>query len=180
MELPFKLTHSFDQNLREVPDEPDQFDKAIDHLLDQLKANNQGLALAIIHSKLGSLLRVRGRHDESLSHHLKAEELLGLLNEPRLRMINNIRSASAFQFLGSFSRAKGILEKCILEIGEDKALCDLLDFAHQHLGKIYFDLGDFSKAKLHLETALNIRLHKKDEHLIRSSQFALDVVRSKA
>lgn len=179
MKQDFNLEYSFGDDLREIPKNPVQFDLAIEFLLKELNGDRGKLSLAKTHSKLGGLLRIRARVEESLNHHLQAQLLLDGLREPRLYLVNQIRLATAHQFAGSFSLAISILDRCIEEISGENELGDLLDFAHQHLGKVYLESGDHPLAEAHFESALDLRLIKNDQDLIRSSRIALDALSSK-
>jgi len=51
-----------------------------------------------------------------------------------------------------------------------------LDFAHQHLGKCFMEMGMFAHARLQLQTALKLREKKGDESLINSTMKALELL----
>ena len=51
-----------------------------------------------------------------------------------------------------------------------------LDFAHQHLGKCFIEMGKFAQAELQLLTALKLREKKGNESLINSTTKALELL----
>ena len=63
------------------------------------------------------------------------------------------------------------ISKCVAE-GYTKQL----DFAHQHLGKCFMEIGMFEHAKSQLITALILREKKGDESLIHSTAKALELL----
>lgn len=176
MNLDFNLNYSFGDDLKEIPDDQGQFDQAIEYLKEQLEKESSQLELTKVHSKLGSLLRIRGRLDESLNHHLMAEKILDGLSEPRLAVLNKIRLASTFQFLKSYDQATEILKACINSIEGSPESSDIIDFAFQHLGKVYFDQREVEKAEVAFLKALEIRKVKGDQELVASTTQALNAI----
>lgn len=51
-----------------------------------------------------------------------------------------------------------------------------LDFAHQHLGKCFMEMGKFTQAGSQLQTALKLREKKGNEALINSTAKALELL----
>ncbi len=172
----FNLDYVFGDHLREKPVDLEEYTAAILVLERAIQDNVCAEEKGKVHSKLGSLLRIVGRNEESLRQHWKADEILK--DDPKARFINRIRMASAYQFLNQHDKALVLLEKCLSDIKADPALSSLADFVHQHLGKVYFEMGAMAMAIEHVELALALRLRKQDEALIRSSKFALSKVRS--
>jgi hypothetical protein len=70
--------------------------------------------------------------------------------------------------------------RSVLEMAErHPELKEVEDFAWQHLGKLKFDEGDMKAATDCLNRALELRKKKGIKELIDSTEFALNIIRSK-
>lgn len=172
----FNLEYLIGNDLREKPIDAEEYSAAIQFLERSIQNNSGTDEKGKVHSKLGSLLRIVGRHEESLFQHLKADEILK--HDPKARFINRIRMASAYQFLNQNDKALELLKKCLSDTGTDPVLSNLADYVHQHLGKVYFEMGALEQAIEQIGLALALRNAKGNEELVRSSKFALSKVRS--
>ena len=62
---------------------------------------------------------------------------------------------------------------------KEKEVSGYLDVAYQHMGKLYFDFGDYKQALHYFYKALDLRKLKKDQSLIESTEIAIEVTKKK-
>lgn len=173
MNIPFDMTWSIGQDLREVPNNPSEFKDGIRFLESHLK-DLEGIELIRSQSKLGVLLRICGCLEKSQRQLLIARNSLSLITDKRLSLINELRIAQTAQWSNDFQTSNKIYVELETQIESDTSNSDLLDFVYQHKGKNDFDQGEFGLAIEMFNRALQLRLSKGDEELINSTQFALD------
>ncbi len=176
----YNLNYSFDENLRDVPENPKDVRKFIQSQMSKLKAVKDPVGRVKILEKLGSFSRMIGELDEAQEFLGEALELIGRNDLGiELWVANGIRLAHVFQWQGNYDVAREMFLD-IMEMCEDnKEVADYLHFTVQHLGKYYFDLGEYEEAFQCFEDALEMRKEIGDIDLIESSQFALKVTEAK-
>ena len=133
-----------------------------------------------IASMLGYLYRVAGADDSQQL--TKAEQYYNecltyaiTLQDVGKEITTLVRLGEVYKYGRKYEKActcfyEAIL-KCVAE-GYTKQL----DFAHQHLGKCFMEMGMFEHAKSQLQRALNLREKKGDESLILSTAKAIELL----
>lgn len=96
----------------------------------------------------------------------------------QMEMVNYLRWADVFRFEKRFDEAFEILKK-VEEILSSSSFSDYQDFYFQHLGKLYFDKGEYEMALKCFEDALKLRTQKKNPELISSTELALKITKQK-
>jgi tetratricopeptide (TPR) repeat protein len=180
------LSYTFDSNLRDIPDSPQDVEAEITSLSTLLSAlpspepgtgNSDRIRLL---GQLGHYSRLLNRLDEAERYLRQALDLSRQQDARIPLLVNSIRLAHVYQWQGRFDLAEPIFLDAI-RLCEDPAseYADYLDFALQHYGKCLFDMGRYREAEVCFAKALQIRNQKGDPDLIQSTQYALDVVRSR-
>ena len=133
-----------------------------------------------IASTLGYLYRVAGADDaQQLT---KAEQyfkqcLTYAIKEKDVakQVTTLIRLGEVYKYGGKYDEACTQFHKAItLCVTENKTM--QLDFAHQHLGKCFMEIGMYAHAELQLQTALKLREKKENESLINSTTKAIELL----
>ena len=177
MRIPFTITFHFDDNLRDVPDDPAQLARAITWVcaeLDRVTDDRDRLWLA---GRCGVWMRVAG----DLTG---AEEVLrGAVSQARMlgdqcaRVANTIRLAHVVQWCGRFAECDAMFADAIQQCECLPDCAPLLSFACQHAGKSFFEQGRYHQAVAMFSRALTLREQDGAAELIESSRMALDAAR---
>ncbi len=153
-----------------APDDPEWLE-SVETLRDALDASDDALESLRLKGRLGDQLRAcRETVDDAVELLQEAVAELDSRGEEALVASNLIRLATALQYTGEHQRALAVFDRAV-EIAGDH---DLLDYAHQHLGKCLVELGEFQRARRHFEKALKIRRRRGDQSLVESTCRALD------
>lgn len=174
-----KFAFKIADNLRETPLDSKQFSKDLKELEARIKIEKSLNEQAVLLSKIGVLSRINGDIDKSETYLNEAEILITKLDNKRLELVNKIRILQTLQFKGEFKKCLKkypVLEVKIKGITKLKAL---LDFLYQHWAKCLFETNSFAEAEKYFKLALKLRKEKGDEELLKSTQFALDVLSKK-
>jgi len=169
------INFTFDQNLHEVPDAPQEFKAYLFKKVSELETIEDPFGRASHLSQIGALFRIIRRLDEAESFLKEADTLIQKHEMGRVVwVINRLRLAHVLQWKKVFEVSTEMFQE-ILEVCESDAnTTEQLDFAWQHLGKNYFDQGIYDLALKAFQTALKIRQEKKAApDLIRSSETAI-------
>ncbi len=167
------MNYTIGDNLREIPDDREEFEKGIIFLEQKLADANTNLEKAKHLSKLGVLNRIIGNLDKSFQQLTDAQLIIRDLDNEKLYLVNEIRLATTLQFQGEFEVAEKIHSTLEQQIHANDRHHDLLDFIYQHKGKNYFEWGKLDLALVEFEKALSIRKIKGDETLIHSTEIAI-------
>jgi len=171
------MNYTIGDNLREVPDDWEEFEKGIISLEQKLADANTNLEKAKHLSKLGALNRIVGNLAVSFKQLTDAQSIIRDLNSEKLYIVNEIRLATTLQFQGRFEAAEEIHTTLEQQINTNNEHRDLLDFIHQHKGKNYYEWGKLDLALTEFEKALSIRKIKGNEALIHSTEKAIQKMR---
>ncbi len=171
------MNYTIGDNLREVPDDPKEFEKGIIFLAQKLANATTNLEKAQYLSKLGTFNRIVGNLEISLQQHTDAQLIIRNLDNEKLYIVNEIRLATTLQFQGEFEAAEEIHTTLEHQIHTNDKHHDLLDFIHQHKGKNYFEWGKLGLALVEFEKALSIRKIKGDNALIHSTEIAIKKIK---
>jgi len=175
--IPYDMSYAIGNNLRELPNNIEEYEKGIQYLDEQLEQLSEPEEKARCLSMLGVFNRVAGKLEVSLGQLEAADALFAEDGNALLKLVNQLRIAQTLQFQGQYQKAEKIydyLEECIKTYPE---YSPILDFVYQHKGKNYYEQGQLQKALDSIEAALRIRLEKEQQDLIDSSQFAIDIIK---
>lgn len=183
----YNLSYTYDDDLNELPEEPSDLNAYADILISHSRLEmeksesernwlqiSQGLGMA------GSLRKMTGKFED-------AESLLGyslnIITLKRLPLTSyvqqSIRLCDVWKRSGSNEKAIRGLSKIIDLCAKDESLHYYLDVAIQHLGKVQYSTGNIETALQFFQKALDLRIKKKDQDLIDSSQTAIETCRLK-
>jgi len=169
----FDLTYRFDENLREVFNQPEEVREACKVIRAELKAGTT--AQAPLLAQLGTFLRILGNVEEAEYCLQKSLSLLQAERAPAARVIaGSIRLAHAYQWQKRFVEAAALFVTAVDEARKLEDGGEMESFALQHLGKNFFDQGRFDEASANFRKALEIRVRLKKSELADSSQLALE------
>jgi len=171
------MSYSIGNDLRELPDDIEEYKKGIGYLKEQLEHISDLEKRARCLSMLGVFNRVIGNFDASWQQLKEADTLLSKDLNERLKLVNQLRMAQTLQFQEEHQKAESIYSRLEEYINKHLEYRSLLDFVYQHKGKNYYEQGQLQKALHFIEAAFQIRLEKKEQDLIESSQFAIDVIK---
>jgi len=178
----YNMSYGYDEELNELPENPNDMDSYADLLLAHSRIEMENPAsernwLQISKSlgMAGSLRKMTGQFED-------AEKLLrfslDIIDQNKLKTAykvqQSIRLCDVWKRTGAYENAHKELDKIIDICSKDESLIHYLDVALQHLGKLYFSMGNFEIALQSFEKALHLRLKKKDQDLIDSSQAAIE------
>lgn len=166
----------FKDDLHDYPENPELLESYVTiesekaEVLEGIDRFKKFSQLAVYHRLLGNY---------SKSHDLfQAAEVYFLANDLKMTMINYLRWSDVFRFEKKFNECERALEK-VKKILDQEGYFDYQDFYFQHLGKLYFDRGEFENAIFCFEKALELRVAKKDIDLISSTEFAIKITKAK-
>ncbi len=147
----------FDQDLRDVPDNVEEWRAFVDGLKAQLKDENHPAQKLALFEHIGMAARTLLKFDEA-EFYLKKALALSHGYPSHSRLIQNlIRLAHVYQWKKDFEKSQILFDQAKSLIDE-KPVSEVLQAAyHQHLGKLYFDQLYFGKAQAEFSTALSIR-----------------------
>lgn len=166
----------FGDDLHDYPESPEDLKKFVE-------MEGQEITNLTGDEKFKRLSRLAG-HYRQLREFDKAHDLFQEaskhfeINNSQLEMINYLRWADVYRFEKKFDEASDLLEKVKQNLSVNP-LSDYRDFYLQHLGKLYFDKGEYKKALQCFEDALILRKEKQNAELISSTEFALKITKQK-
>lgn len=171
----------YDADLRQVPIDHAAIERAIDlaagALADARVRGDDAAALRLL-GYLGDACRLLDRSAEAVEH-LQAATALARATADRPRELANlIRLAETHRSAGHLDRAEALFRDALARCAAPD-LASYADFALQHLGKCRLDRGDPADAVACFERALALRRAKGDPALIRSTQQALRLARTR-
>lgn len=174
------ITFDTAQYLRERPRDPEGFEQIIDlgtmYLRQALQERNVGKEVFIyLYSYLGNAYRVTNRTRKAIQYLNKAYQLARESFDEREEVRTLIRLGEAYKYDAQSEQALDCFERALL-LTQTKELSHYKDFALQHMGKCFMELGEFDNALLRLEEALDLRKKKKDANLILSTEMAIVMV----
>ena len=123
---------------------------------------------------LGYCYRVINLAEKAIEVFKRCLETVG--DNEKKKMIALIRMGEAYKYNNQHDLALQQFEKArkILRRGQ---FTEYVDFLYQHQAKCYFELNDLDKAEELLAKALELRIEKADESLIKSTRKVLDEVK---
>lgn len=177
--VPVAVSYRFDENLREVPNDPAGMARAAmaceARLADESDSGERLRTLGL----LGGHLRLLGRLEEAEARLDQATALARELGDEGALLTNGIRLAHVWQWQRRFAEADALFAAVVARCEDQADHQGLLAFALQHAGKSLFDQERYVEAEACFAQALAIRRRSGDTELIASSQFALDTTRAR-
>ena len=179
-EIPYNMAFHFDEDLRDVPDAPEEMARGVAFLHQRLAAPGLDsgerarlLGLLGTYSRtLGDLHGAQGALEEAVALCRERGDGRGLL-------ANRIHQAHVDQWQRHIAREDAIFDQVIKECEERPESSRYLAVACQHAGKSKFDQGRYAEAAELFARALALRQAGGDPDLIASSQLALAVARAR-
>lgn len=175
----FDMSYSFDDNLREVPNNIEQFKKGIELMIQDLDSEKNTVRKANLLSKLGTSLRIAGRLEESEAFLMESIRIFEESGLSENILISKIRLSQTLQFRTKLVPALKLINELESELKKNILFESYRDFIFQHKGKILFDMKRFGEAIKYFESALSVRIVKKDNSLIDSSRKAIEESRKR-
>ena len=102
------MNYTIGNNLREVPEDWEEFEKGIISLEEKLANTKTNLEKTQYLSKLGTLNRIVGRLEISFKQLTDTQLIIRNLDNEKLYIVNEIRLATTLQFQGKFEAAEQI------------------------------------------------------------------------
>lgn len=174
------LGYHIDNDLREVPDAPDDMRTAVSAWIAAYQASRDDRERLTLAGQIGTYARMLRDLDTAAEYLTQAVKLADALGDARAHVINRIRLAHVYQWHGDYPLSTSMFTAIVTQVMTEPALFDLRDFSYQHAGKNYFDQERYADAILCFAHALVLRQQKGDAELIASSEQALDVASARA
>lgn len=172
MNLSFPSFH-FNQDLQEIPDSIDEFQKFIDHIIILLYDKSLNNRLQLL-SELGVAYRILRRFELAEAYLTEALKLAVLTDNKEAIFAANIRLAHCFQWQKRFQLSNSIFNNLQMNFLNEVFNPVLKSSFWQHKGKNEFDQKNYEEALKCFEIALEIRIqHKLSQNLIESTQVAI-------
>ena len=181
-DMPFNMSFHYGDDLREVPDDPEQMRKGIEWLQERLDGEgNDDIQQAALMSQIGVFSRILGDLDNAEQMLIQAHTLLKEMGSPIHAFATNLRLAVVFQWRKNYSKSDDIYFKSLKKIrtSKDPKVLKYLDFVLQHYGKSKFEQGFFNEALELFMEGYEARLAKGDMDLISSTEAAISACRKK-
>lgn len=175
-DIPFNTNTSFSEDLREIPEDFEQFREGIEWLKNKIEESElESLDRGVMLSLCGGLSRIVMDLDQALEQLKEALRIFQTHSKIVPEFVCQIRLAHTYQYKEDFVAAEEIFLKLLQELkANPKHPCsDHLDFVFQHYGKCLLEMNYLEKAETLFLKALEIRLAKGDLELIESTQKAL-------
>lgn len=175
----FDFSYFFDDNLTEVPYNPESFYEGILHLEKEALNEKNVLKKIRLLSKTGTLYRIYGENLKSEEYLLKALNLTDKSEHTAEYIIANLRLSLTYKKLKKFELSLHLLSELESMITKNESVIQYMDFVYQHMGKVLFGMNKFSEALACFENALKQREIKGDEELISSTEFAIQTTKNR-
>jgi tetratricopeptide (TPR) repeat protein len=178
--MPYNVTFTLDENLREQPAQPAAMRQAVNWLVKQMGAmQGDNSALARLLSMHGTYARMLGELDAALESLERSTALQAELRDERLSFVNAIRMGQVYQFRKDFARADALLATATREAQNRAPLKPFLDRAHQCSGRNLFDQGRYEEALEHFTAALKLREQRNDAELTALARHCVNVTQAR-
>lgn len=132
----------------------------------------------VMQGVIGNLLRIIGDTDQAIPILEENVQYAVKKEDSQKEAVSRIRLGEAQKYAGATKVAMKEFERAISMI-DTHSLEHLRDFAYQHMGKLFLELGDYKKALTFFQKAYAIRLEKGDMELLSSTEDACTYARKK-
>lgn len=175
----FDMTYSIGEDLKATPNNYQETIKGIELFKTKILNTEDIIAKAKLKSKLGFYLKIVGNFEES---EFNLNEAIAIFTQEKdflNAFVAKIRLAQNFQFSNRLYDALNFINELETELNNKGELDFYRDFIFQHKGKILFDLENYEEALSYFYRALEIRILKNNEELIKSTKLAVDITKTK-
>ena len=182
VDIPFNMKTSFNESLREVPEDFEQFREGIEWLKNKIEETElESVERGVMLSLCGGFSRIVMDLDDSLEQLKEALRIFQTQSKTVPEFVCQIRLAHTYQYKEDFATAESLFQKLLQELRTNPrhACSDYLDYVFQHYGKCLLEMGHLEKAETLFLKALELRLVKGDLELIESTQKALQSISAK-
>jgi tetratricopeptide (TPR) repeat protein len=171
---PGELAWHLDARLREVPEDPVAFARAVDAKVDEIStARSQPARLLAMLSEAGPLLRIAGRLDEARKTASAAIALAELVEDPGAVLLNQLALAQVMQWQGRFEISTPLFDQLISQARSIPVYAEYLDRVLFDAGRNLFDQHRHSEAARFFRDSQRLRRDLGMEHLLEMSAEAL-------
>lgn len=175
-----RLDRTTDDQLRDVPSDPEGLKQYISELDESLQKTSDAKAQVRLLGEMGvhllslrELEAAKGKLLEALK--IVEENQLGI----KLEIQQKIRLAHVLQWQGLYNESNILFQKIIAVCRIDAQAQVYLDFALQHSGKNLFEQKRYLEALVHFEEAMDIRIIRNAPiDQIESTKLAIAKTRS--
>ncbi len=164
-DIPFNMDCSYDQNLRELPLDPQEMQKGLEFCLEKLdteQAVADELYRASILSLIGVYQRILGKFDLAENALKEAISFFHIHNASMQEILVEARLATNLQWKGNHIKARSMIERLLLKVQKNKKLKKgpLYDILLIHLAKCKFDQREYKGCIDLLTDAMDIRVER--------------------
>jgi tetratricopeptide (TPR) repeat protein len=157
-----RIEYRFDDNLKEVPCDPQGLRDYLTELEKLVLATSDSKRRVGLLGELGVHLRCLGDLNDAEA---RIAEALRIIDDNQLgikwEVQQKIRLAHIIQWKKQFHKSDALFADCILICRSNLAATPYLDFALQHAGKNFFDQNRFAEALAFFEESIKLRLQRK-------------------
>ena len=176
-----RLEKYFDENLRDIPKDPEGLREYTNELKRSLSDTDSPLQRVRLLGELGVHRRTLGDLQEAESI---LKEALQIIQENKLgikwEIQQKIRLAHVLQWLRDFKRSDALFSEIIGVCRTHNDAAVYLDFALQHAGKNFFDQHKLDEALILFEETMSLRLKRKaPQDQIESTAIAIETTKRK-
>jgi tetratricopeptide (TPR) repeat protein len=183
----YNLSYGYGDDLGEVPEDKNSMIEYCQEVtrwikLEMVKEKDQWDIVPLV-SQLGQVaafLKMLRSLVEALEY---IDLALSLIEEHNLGsrqfVAQSLRRADILRYSREKDKAEASFNSIIEICKKEKEVSGYLDVAYQHMGKLYFDFGDYKQALHYFYKALDLRKLKKDQSLIESTEIAIEVTKKK-
>ena len=176
-QIPFDMSFSFADDLREVPTNATAMQQGVKELYRMLKTDASSEKSYDIRSTLGVYERIQNNLTVSKEHLEICLDYYSKVEDEIKILINKIRLAHTHQWAKDFSLANELLHQALQLSQSHPRFIRHQDFVLQHFGKLRYDQGLYREAEDFFNKALLLRQKKGIAELIVSTEFSLSVIK---
>ena len=183
----YDLSHSYDENLNETPEDLEDMSLYADVLIAVARIEYEKPEKDRDWQQIAKNLGMAGVLRKMTKHFADAEKLLkasleliqGKKLSQNLYVQQSVRLHDTQRRMKAYEESLQGLTKIVDLCSKNEAVAQYLDFAIQHLGKTQFTMGKIDEAMKSFQRALELRMKKQDRDLIESSQTAIKACQKK-
>lgn len=182
-EIPFNMEITYSDDLREVPESPDQMRKGLEWLKEKIPTSGEGdpKELGALLSLTAGYARIMGDLDYAEECASKALEIFEGLKKPEFILMMKLRLAVIAQYRKSYIKSGDTFNKAIdyMRKSSNDSIKRHLEFALQNYGVQKFEQGFYRDAFELFSEAHSLRIVKGDVRLVKASEKAMNETRKR-
>lgn len=175
----FDFSFTYDDNLTEKPNDPENFYNGILQLEKEARSEKKKLKKGRLLSKTGELYRIYGDNVKAEKYLLGALKLIDKAKNKSDYFVSTFRLAHAYQKQKNFNLSKRLFNELEILCKENEDLKNYQDYLYQHIGKLNFDQRKYKDAMTFFKKAMKLRKIKGSNALIDSTELAIQVTKNK-